>query len=130
MSESPKKSNRRRRRPRRQSKPKNKATQAAEHTDDNAPAQKSKSKGNRRNRRSGRRRKPQTGGEKGKRGNSDLVYQQHSAADLDVSPINTNIFIYTYTLRPQSLLDNYQVGPSVVENMEFEDANSTNNQMD
>ena len=130
MSESPKKSNRRRRRPRRQSKPKNKATQAAEHTGDNAPAQTGKSSGNRRNRRSGRRRKPQTGENKGKRGNSDLIYQQHSVADLDVSPINKNIFIYTYTLRPQSLLDNYQVGPSVVENMEFEDANSTKNQMD
>jgi len=130
MSETSKRSNRRRRRPRRQSKPKNKAAQAAEHTVDGAPAQANKSSNSRRNRRSGRRRKPQTGGGKVVRGNSDLVYQQHNVADLDISPIDKNIFIYTYTLRPQSLLDNYQVGPGVVENMEFEDAHSTKNQID
>jgi hypothetical protein len=49
------------------------------------------------------------------------LYQNHNADDLDVSPIDKNIFIYTYTLRPQSLLDSYQAGPGVVENMEFEE---------
>lgn len=123
MTETPKKNNRRRRRPRRQSKPKNKAAQATEQSADNTPAKASSE--NRRNRRSGRRRKPNRGKQKAARGNSELVYQQHNQADLDVSPINKDIFIYTYTLRPQSLLDNYQVGPGVVENMEFENQDSS-----
>lgn len=48
---------------------------------------------------------------------------------MDVTPLNKDIFIYTYTLRPKSLLDNYQAGPSVVENMEYENAGSVNNHL-
>ena len=124
MSETPKKKNRRRRRPRRQSKSKNQAAVAGHTSDDTSQAQAQKSSDKRRNRRSGRRRKPKQSREKSARGNNDFVYQQHKVANMDVSPINKDIFIYTYTLRPQSLLDNYQVGESVVENMEFENPNS------
>ncbi len=124
MSETPKKSNRRRRRPRRQSRSKNTPSHTAEHPDTNAPEQAAQSSANRSNRRSGRRRRPQRDEPRISRGSGDLVLQQHNAADLNVSPINKDIFIYTYTLRPQSLLDNYQTGPSVVENMEYEDVRS------
>jgi len=40
--------------------------------------------------------------------------------DQNVSPINKDIFIYTYTLRPRSLLDQYEAGPNVAERMAFE----------
>ncbi len=121
MSDSPKKSNRRRRRrPRRRTKPTQKTTQAADFKADEPSAGKIKSKDGQQRSRPQRRRKQQRGG-------SDLIVQQHDKASLNVSQINKDIFIYTYTLRPQSLLDDYQVGQSVVENMEFEDAGSGNN---
>lgn len=121
MSDTPKKSNRRRRRrPRRRSKATTKNIQAAGIETDEPSVNKSRSTDKRRRSRSDRRRRQP-------KGSGDLVVQRHDKASLDVSPINKDIFIYTYTLRPQSLLDNYQVGPSVVEDMEFEDAGSANN---
>lgn len=39
---------------------------------------------------------------------------------LKVSPLDRDIFIYTYTLRPRSLLDNYQTGPGVMDRMQYE----------
>jgi len=121
MSDTPKKSNRRRRRrPRRRTKTTKTSIQTAGIEADRPSADKTISKDKQQRRsRSGRRRKQQ-------KGSGDLVVQRHDKVNLDVSPINKDIFIYTYTLRPQSLLDNYQVGPSVVENMEFEDAGSAN----
>ena len=43
--------------------------------------------------------------------------------DKEVEALNKNIFIYTYTLRPRSLLDSYQAGPAVAERMQFEGGN-------
>ncbi len=121
MSDTPKKSNRRRRRrPRRRTKATTKSIQTAGIEADEPSANKPRSANKRRRSRSDRRRKEQ-------KGSGDLVVQRYDKASLDVSPINKDTFIYTYTLRPQSLLDNYQVGVSVVENMEFEDAGSANN---
>ena len=121
MNDTPKKSKRRRRRrPRRRTKPTPKTTQAADFKADEPSADKPRSVDKRRRSRSDRRRKQP-------KGSGDLIVQRYDKASLNVSPINKDIFIYTYTLRPQSLLDNYQVGPSVVENMEFEDAGSGNN---
>jgi hypothetical protein len=122
MSDTPKKSNRRRRRrPRRRTKTTKTSIQTAGIEADRPSADKTRSTNKKQRRsRSDRRRKQQ-------KGNGDLIVQRHDKVNLDVSSINKDIFIYTYTLRPQSLLDNYQVGPSVVENMEFEDAGSTNN---
>ncbi|RME80289.1 MAG: hypothetical protein D6775_16615 [Caldilineae bacterium] len=53
------------------------------------------------------------------------MLHEYDSASLEVSPINPDIFIYTYTLRPRSLLDNYQAGPGVAERMEFENGGSS-----
>lgn len=50
----------------------------------------------------------------------ELPRNNRGPADPPVSPLNPNIFIYTYTLRPRSLLENYQPGPTRTERMEFE----------
>ena len=102
MSEESQKNRRRRRRPRSSSKtkakPKPRETKSAS---------------------SGRRRPRKRGGKsKNRKGPSPLTVQQHK--DQSVSPINKDIFIYTYTLRPRSLLDQYEAGPNVAERMAFE----------
>lgn len=80
---------------------------------DKPEAKKSATEKQRRSRPKRRRKQP--------KGDAGLVVQQSDTASMKVSPLDKDIFIYTYTLRPQSLLDNYQAGPSVVENMEYED---------
>jgi hypothetical protein len=123
MTEAPKKSNRRRRRrPRRRTKANKKATTATDTQNASSSSEPPPATDKPRRSRSKRRRKPQKSG-------NDLVMQRYDKASLDVSPINKDIFIYTHTLRPNRLLDNYQVGPSVVENMEFEDADPTKHQI-
>ncbi len=102
MSEESQKNRRRRRRPRSSSK--TKAKPKARET-------KSASSGRRRPRKRG-------GKSKNRKGPSPLTVQQHK--DQSVSPINKDIFIYTYTLRPRSLLDQYEAGPNVAERMAFE----------
>jgi hypothetical protein len=47
---------------------------------------------------------------------------RHDADSLEVSPIDKDTFIYTYTLRPRSLLDNYRPSDPVTERMKFEDS--------
>lgn len=110
MAEESKKSRRRRRRPR--STAKNRAKAAAK-----APAAESKSSGGSRR---GRSRRRSTGSSKNKKRASQeaLTIQRH--AEKPISPIDKNIFIYTYTLRPRSLLEGYEAGPNVAEKMAFE----------
>lgn len=50
----------------------------------------------------------------------EMPKANRTAADPPISPLNPEIFIYTYTLRPRSLLENYQPGPTRTERMEFE----------
>jgi hypothetical protein len=50
----------------------------------------------------------------------ELTRANSGAADPPISPLDANIFIYTYTLRPKSLLESYQPGPTRTERMEFE----------
>ncbi|NOZ48855.1 MAG: hypothetical protein GXP37_02255 [Chloroflexi bacterium] len=49
-----------------------------------------------------------------------LQVHHYDSLDADVQPLDKNAFIYTYTLRPRSYLDNYQAGPAVAERMAFE----------
>lgn len=42
-----------------------------------------------------------------------------------IGPLNPDIFIYTYVLRPRALLENYQSGPAVSERMRFEQQGDT-----
>jgi len=118
MSEEQKKSRRRRRRPRSSSR--NKANSSAK-TSPKASAKassragKSTSSGRR-----GRSRRRNSGANKAKARDAQggLTIQRHT--EKSISPINKDIFIYTYTLRPRSLLDSYQAGPNIAEKMEFE----------
>ena len=115
MSEEPKKSRRRRRRPRPSSKNKNRSASKSS----GAPAGESKSASSSSGNRRGRsRRRPSDKAKKRARQDSSLTVQQHR--EKDISPINNDIFIYTYTLRPRSLLDSYEAGPNVAEKMTFE----------
>lgn len=108
MSEESQKNRRRRRRPRSSSK--TKAKPKARETKSASSGAKASS---------GRRRPRKRGGKsKDRKGSSPLTVQQHK--DQSVSPINKDIFIYTYTLRPRSLLDQYEAGPNLAERMEFE----------
>lgn len=104
MSEEQKKSRRRRRRPRSSSR--NKARSSAKKSS-NA------SSGNRKSASSGASKKAKSGDTQG-----GLTIQRHT--EKSISPINKDIFIYTYTLRPRSLLDSYQAGPNIAEKMKFE----------
>ena len=109
MTEDSKKSRRRRRRPR--STAKNRAKAAAK-----APAAENKSSASSRRGRS--RRRPTSSKAKKRASQETLTIQKHS--EKPISPIDKNIFIYTYTLRPRSLLEDYEVGPKVAEKMAFE----------
>ncbi len=119
MSEEPKKSRRRRRRPRSSSRNKSnasaKASQKASSKDSSGEG-KSGSTGGRR----GRSRRRSAGGNRAKARDAQggLTIQQHT--EKSISAINKDIFIYTYTLRPRSLLDSYQAGPNIAEKMKFE----------
>ena len=59
-----------------------------------------------------------------KESTSGLVVHTHDTNSMSVSSLDEGIFIYTCTLRPRRLLDNYQGGPSVVERMKYEDDHS------
>ncbi len=115
MSTDPKKSRRRRRRPR--SSAKNRARSSSK------PQPKAPSAENKASSSSGRRgrsrRRNSSGGAKAKKQSQDaLTIQRHT--EKAISPINKDIFIYTYTLRPRSLLDSYEAGPNVAEKMAYE----------
>ena len=111
MSDESSKNRRRRRRPRGASKSKAKAR--AKENKAPAPAKSAPSRRSRGRKKGGRskERKPAPPG---------LTVQQHQ--EPGVSPINKDIFIYTYTLRPRSLLEGYEAGPNVTDKMEFEES--------
>ena len=46
--------------------------------------------------------------------------KNRGAKEEPITPINKNIFIYTYTLRPRTLLDSYQPASGVTHRMQFE----------
>lgn len=113
MSEEPKKSRRRRRRPRSSAKNRAKAASKPQGSGNTSGS----SSGNRRSK--SRRRPANASGKSKKRSSQgDLTIQRHT--EQPISPINKDIFIYTYTLRPRSLLDSYEAGPNVAEKMAFE----------
>ncbi|GEM_PF-2585155 len=119
MSEEPKKSRRRRRRPRSSSRNKSNASAKASQKASSKASSgegKSGSTGGRR----GRSRRRSSGGNRAKARDAQggLTIQQHT--EKSISAINKDIFIYTYTLRPRSLLDSYQAGPNIAEKMKFE----------
>ncbi len=114
MSEESPKNRRRRRRPRASSKAKTKPKVKE------AKAASSGAKS------SSRRKRPRKrGGGKAKDRKDVLPLTVQKQQDHRVTPINKDIFIYTYTLRPRSLLDQYQAGPNVAERMEFEQTDET-----
>jgi len=117
MSEEPKKSRRRRRRPR--SSAKNRA-KSSTRTPSKKAEKKSASEGSSSGGRRGRSRRRNANASKSKdRSKQDnLTIQRHT--ERAISPINKDIFIYTYTLRPRSLLDEYEAGPNIAEKMAFE----------
>lgn len=51
---------------------------------------------------------------------SDILLHEYDSQDKEIQALNKNIFIYTYTLRPRSLLESYHAGPAVAERMKFE----------
>ena len=110
MSEEPKKSRRRRRRPR--SSAKNRAKAASK------PQQKEGKNASSGNRRGRSRKRSSDKSRKRPPQDTSLTVQRHR--EEAISPINNDIFIYTYTLRPRSLLDSYEAGPNVAEKMAFE----------
>ena len=120
MSEEQKKSRRRRRRTRPASKNKSRPPKSSTKSASSKPSsseRKSSSGSGRRSR--GRRRNSGAANKQPKQGQQGtLAVQQHT--EKDISPVNKDIFIYTYTLRPRSLLDSYEAGPSVAEKMTFE----------
>ena len=116
MSESSKKTNRRRRRPRRRPSSRRKSEAAS-------ASKEAKSSGSK----SSKRRRGSRGASKRKReqqdlrdAGADLLVHRHNNDMFGVQPLDRDIFIYTYTLRPRSLLDNYQAGPGVMDRMEYE----------
>jgi len=115
MSEESKQSRRRRRRPRSRPSAKNRSKNSSK-----AEESKSASSGGRRGR--SRRRNSsvskKTKKQEPRAPQESLTVQKHT--EKAISPINKEIFIYTYTLRPRSLLDDYKAGPNVAERMEFE----------
>ena len=52
------------------------------------------------------------------------VIRNRDANEEPVTPINKNIFIYTYTLRPRTLLDSYQPSSGVTHRMQFENTDT------
>jgi hypothetical protein len=119
MSEEQKKSRRRRRRPRSSARNKSKST-AKSSPKASSGEGKSASSGGRRGR---PRRRNSSSANRAKNRESresqgGLTIQRHT--EKSISPINKDIFIYTYTLRPRSLLDSYQAGPNIAEKMAFE----------
>ena len=46
--------------------------------------------------------------------------KNRGAKEEPITPINKNIFIYTYTLRPRTLLDSYQPSSGVTHRMQLE----------
>ena len=117
MSEETKTSRRRRRRPRSSSRRKA-APQPGAQKKTQPQAEKSAKSASRGRR--GRSRRRSASGARNKRDASQnqLKIQQH--LEKSVEPINKDILIYTYTLRPRSLLDNYEAGANIAERMEFE----------
>jgi hypothetical protein len=116
MSEEQKKSRRRRRRPRSSARNKSKST-AKSSPKASSGEGKSASSGGRRGR-PRRRNSSSANRAKNRESQGGLTIQRHT--EKSISPINKDIFIYTYTLRPRSLLDSYEAGPKVAEKMAFE----------
>jgi hypothetical protein len=112
MSEETQKNRRRRRRPRASNKGKAKAR----------PKESKNQASNVRSASSGRRGRSRKKGARSRdrKPSPALTVQEHK--EPGVSPIDKGIFIYTYTLRPRSLLDGYEAGPNVTERMEFEES--------
>ncbi len=48
------------------------------------------------------------------------VGRNRAANEEPITPINKDIFIYTYTLRPRTLLDNYQPSAGITHRMQYE----------
>ena len=120
MSEESKKSRRRRRRPRSSSRNKSNSSAKPSSKSSSKPSsgeKKAASSGGRRGR-SRRRSSGSSNRSKARDAQGGLTIQQHT--EKSISPINKDIFIYTYTLRPRSLLDSYQAGPNIAEKMKFE----------
>ena len=115
MNADSKKSRRRRRRPR--SSAKNRA-KSSSRSPEKTPAAEAKSASSSGRRGRSRRRNSGSGAKAKKQSQDALTIQRHT--EKAISPINKDIFIYTYTLRPRSLLDSYEAGPNVAEKMTFE----------
>ncbi len=115
MNAEPKKSRRRRRRPRSSAKNRARSSSKPQPKTPSAENKSSSSSG----RRGRSRRRSSGGGAKAKKQSQEaLTIQRHT--EKAISPINKDIFIYTYTLRPRSLLDSYEAGPNVAEKMAYE----------
>lgn len=54
-----------------------------------------------------------------------MILPKAAPPEPAIEPLNPNIFIYTYTLRPKSLLDSYQPGSGRAERMQFENTTTT-----
>lgn len=70
-----------------------------------------------------RRRPARAGGDSSPQGNDflpELTKANRGPAEPPISSLNPDIFIYTYTLRPKSLLESYQPGPTNTERMQYE----------
>jgi len=69
--------------------------------------------------RRGRRRRS-SGAQRNKARNAQTPLTIQRNTEKSISPINKGISIYSYTLRPRSLLDSYKAGPNIAEKMAFE----------
>ncbi|MCP4165005.1 MAG: hypothetical protein GY759_03805 [Chloroflexi bacterium] len=125
MTDTPKKPNRKRRRRRgRRRNPETERSSDKAQQSQNQPSAKSASSTSKKDRRKGERRRSRrtsvrAKGHRGEQGSKLVVHRQHGK-NMDISPLNPDIFIYTHTLRPRSLLDDYQTGPGVAERMLYE----------
>jgi hypothetical protein len=119
MNAEPKKSRRRRRRPRSSAKNRAKSSAKPPAKSPEKPSSSAAKTASGSGRRGRSRRRNSGAAAKAKKQSQDaLTIQQHT--EKAISPINKDIFIYTYTLRPRSLLDSYEAGPNVAEKMAYE----------
>ncbi len=118
MNDDTKKSRRRRRRPRASAKAKARAKAKAKvkARESKVVPQEEKNAANARRGRS-RRRAPKA---KARNKTVPSQFMAPQQQEQQVSPIDDGIFIYTYTLRPRTLLDEYEASPKIAERMEFE----------
>ncbi len=123
MTDTPKKPNRKRRRRRRRNPGTERSSEKTQQSQ-NQPSAKSASSNPKKDRYKGDRRRSRrtnvrSKGYRGEQSSKLVVHRQHGK-NMDISPLNPDIFIYTHTLRPRSLLDDYQTGPGVAERMLYE----------